>query len=244
MTINKTWANIVIVATTLVGGVSLVGFLIFLFAGPYGWINLGLSTHEALLFDGLLCFAFFIQHSVMIRRSFRRHLSAAVPTIYHGAVYTLASGIVLLALLVLWQEAGPVLLSLSGAPRMLTRAVFLAGLIGFAWGASSLRGFDTFGLRPIRAQLRGSRVSNNPLSIRGPYRWVRHPLYFFMLVLIWSHPDVTAGRLLFNVSWTCWVFLGTWLEERDLVAEFGQPYKDFQKNVPMLVPWKGPADPL
>jgi protein-S-isoprenylcysteine O-methyltransferase Ste14 len=156
-------------------------------------------------------------------------------------LYTIVSGIFLLGLLMLWQETGPLFLSLDGALRLFARAVFFAALMGFAWGASSLGGFDTFGLRPIRARLRGSRVSNTRLSIRGAYRWVRHPLYFCVLVFIWSHPHVTADRLVFNLSWTCWIILGTWLEERDLVAEFGQSYRDYQKNVPMLVPWKGPV---
>lgn len=244
MSIYRIWAHTVIAATTLVGTVSLLGFLVFLFTGPFGWMDLGLVTSRALALDGLLCIAFFIQHSVMIRKFFRQHLSAVVPSIYHGVFYAFISGVLLLALLILWQETGPVLLSFRGAFRFLNRTLFIAGLIGFAWGATSLRGFDTFGLRPIRAKLRASRLSSMPFSVRGAYRWVRHPLYFCMLVLIWSHPHVTADRLLFNVSWTGWIILGTWLEERDLVAEFGQRYRNFQNNVPMLVPWKGPADPI
>jgi protein-S-isoprenylcysteine O-methyltransferase Ste14 len=34
-----------------------------------------------------------------------------------------------------------------------------------------------------------------PLVVRGLYRWVRHPLYFWSLVLIWLTPQMTANRL-------------------------------------------------
>ena len=61
---------------------------------------------------------------------------------------------------------------------------------------------------------------------------------FFTLVIIWCSPDVTADRLLFNVLFTAWIVLGTLLEERDLAAEFGETYSDYQRKVPMLIPWK------
>ena len=82
-----------------------------------------------------------------------------------------------------------------------------------------------------------------PLAIRGPYRWVRHPLYSLFVVMLWTFPDLTADRLLFNVLFTAWIVLGSVLEERDLAREFGDPYRTYQSQVPMLVPWRRPAGP-
>ena len=76
-----------------------------------------------------------------------------------------------------------------------------------------------------------------PLAIRGPYRWVRHPLYSFVLLLIWSCPDLSVDRIMFNVLMTGWIVVGTYLEERDLVDEFGDDYQEYQRRVPMLVPF-------
>jgi len=66
----------------------------------------------------------------------------------------------------------------------------------------ALGSFDTFGLRPILDRLRGMDSPPLPFTVRGPYRWVRHLLYSFCLLMIWSCPDLTADRLLFNVFWT------------------------------------------
>ena len=82
-----------------------------------------------------------------------------------------------------------------------------------------------------------------PLAIRGPYRWVRHPLYSLFLVLLWVCPDITADRLLLNTLFTAWIVLGTVLEERDLARDLGDPYRAYQRQVPMLVPWKVPGRP-
>lgn len=53
------------------------------------------------------------------------------------------------------------------------------------------------------------------------------------------HPSTCSDRLLFNVLWTSWIILGSYLEERDLVAEFGERYRAYQQTVPMLLPWRG-----
>jgi protein-S-isoprenylcysteine O-methyltransferase Ste14 len=59
--------------------------------------------------------------------------------------------------------------------------------------------------------------------------------------MIWANPHFSQNRLLFNALWTIWIIIGTRLEERDLAAEFGDGYRDYQKRVPMLIPWKFPA---
>jgi protein-S-isoprenylcysteine O-methyltransferase Ste14 len=41
--------------------------------------------------------------------------------------------------------------------------------------------------------------------------------------------------------WSGWMLVGTLLEERDLVADFGDAYRRYQRQVPMLVPWRRPA---
>ena len=61
-------------------------------------------------------------------------------------------------------------------------------------------------------------------------------MYFFVLLMIWSYPDLTLDRALFNVLWTLWIIIGSVFEERDLVAEFGDRYREYQRNVPMLIP--------
>jgi len=76
--------------------------------------------------------------------------------------------------------------------------------------------------------------------VQGAYRWVRHPLYYVVLLMIWSYPVLTVDRLLFNVLWTTWIVIGARLEERDLAAEFGDDYREYQRNVPMLLPTRIP----
>jgi protein-S-isoprenylcysteine O-methyltransferase Ste14 len=215
-------------------------FAVFLVSGPIAIVRFGATERQALLWDGMLSILFFIQHSGMIRTSFRTWLAPIVPRHYHPATYAIASGIALTAVVLLWQPSQTVLYQAEGMLRLLARAISILAIVGFLWGVRALGNFDTFGLNPIRAYLHGKQLRAPNVIIRGPYLWVRHPLYFFMLVLIWSFPDVSLDRLLFNVLWTPWIVLGTYLEEKDLVAEFGEKYRHYQKTVPMLFPWRFP----
>ena len=67
--------------------------------------------------------------------------------------------------------------------------------------------------------------------------WPRHPLYFSVLLLIWFCPDLTADRLLANILWSAWIWMATRWEERDLTGDFGDAYREYQKRVPMLIPY-------
>ncbi len=213
-----------------------MAFTVFLFAGPPGMIALDLDLWGDVATNTGLSLLFFVQHSGMVRRSFRRWLTRFVPEHYLGASYSIASGIVLLAVVLFWQESEQVIANATGVWRWAARTVFFLAVGGVIWGAVALNGFDSLGLRPIRNRFRASAPMSFVLAVRGPYRWVRHPLYFFVLLMIWSYPNLTVDRALFNVLWTVWIFFGSVLEERDLVAEFGDRYRKYQRDVPMLIP--------
>jgi protein-S-isoprenylcysteine O-methyltransferase Ste14 len=235
-------AYVILALSALLGGLSLLGFGFVLALGPFELVPLGLSVPTALAWDAGLCLVFFVQHSGMLRRPCRERLGRALPGHLLPAVYSIASGVALLPTIVLWQRT-PVLLNVDGAPRWALRGVFVLAGLGFLWAVRSLGSFDTFGFQPIRAHLRGDEHRTMPLAIRGPYRWVRHPLYSLFLVLLWACPDVTADRLLLATLFTAWIVLGSTLEERDLVRQFGDVYQAYQRQVPMLVPWKRPGRP-
>lgn len=225
-------------AAWMLGGSSMALLAAFLFCGPFHFVALKLPTGAALTIDAALCLLFFTQHSLMVRKSFQKRLSSVVPPYCQRAIYAVASGVALLALVIFWQPTAPTLFSVQGAARWLLRSIFLGSALGFLWGIKSLGAFDAFGVQPIKAHLHKREFRPVEFTIKGPYRWVRHPLYSFALVLIWFVPDYSADRLLLNLSWSVWIVIGTLLEERDLVTEFGPKYTDYKKNVPMLVPWR------
>jgi protein-S-isoprenylcysteine O-methyltransferase Ste14 len=218
------------------GGGSLGYLAYFLLVGPPSAIDLGGSPAARLAWDSLLCLVFFLQHSGMIRRGAKARLAQRVPAIYSPALYTIASGTALFAVILLWQPTNQFLFRLHGPLRWLPACFVVLALAGFIWGIHALRTFDPFGIEAVTTPLRGASPPAARFVVGGPYRYVRHPLYLFLLLLIWSTPQLSTDRLLFNVLWTAWIVVGATLEERDLLGDFGGTYRQYHLSVPMLLP--------
>jgi methanethiol S-methyltransferase len=75
------------------------------------------------------------------------------------------------------------------------------------------------------------------LVTRGFYRWVRHPLYFFSLVLFWLLPLMTNVSLAFVIAASLYFVIGTLPEEKKLVEIYGQSYRQYQQDVSRIIPW-------
>ncbi len=234
---RKPGAFLLVAAAYVLGGGGMLAWLAFLIFGPLVPVDVGLGVAGSLMLDTFLCLLFFIQHSIMVRRGFRLWLTRSVRADFHGALYAVASGTVLLLLTGLWQPVGSVLWTPPGPFRWAMIMVLLAAGAGAWWGSKSLGDFDALGVKPaLRAFDSQKVVTTTPFTVRGPYRWVRHPLYLFSLIIIWSCPIFTVDRLLHNGLWTIWIIIGATMEERDLVGCFGEAYRSYQKTVPMLLP--------
>ncbi len=234
---HKAIDYIMIALAIIFGG----GSIVLLFGTGTAWYAFGWTEWAVLVWDAFLSFVFFIQHSGMVRDGFRKRLSAFVPPRYLGAVYSIASGVALIAVVVLWQRSALMVYHADGVLYWMLRCVALAAVVFFVLSLISFKSFDMLGLKPIRYHLRGIVPRRSPFVVRGAYRWVRHPFYACILVLFWTEPVVTADELLFNIVWSGWIYVGSTFEERDLIREFGDAYLEYQKRVPRFFPWRRPA---
>jgi protein-S-isoprenylcysteine O-methyltransferase Ste14 len=230
--------------SAMIGMGSIGVFTVFLYVGPFHLVTLPLDSIEQLLFDAGLCLFFFLQHSGMIRRNVKRQLLRWIPEQYFASVFSVLSGIVLLTLLGFWQASPLLLASAEGSLRWVLRGGFLIVLMLQFWPLFTLNAADLFGIQALvgkpQALGKPQTHSSEQIQLVGPYRWVRHPIYFTSMLLVWLHPDLTADRLLLNILFTLWIFLGTMWEERDLVAIHGETYRTYQRLVPMLIPYRIP----
>lgn len=230
-------ALVLIAAAYVLGGGGILAWLIFLLWGPLMALDLDTGISGSLLLDACLCLLFFIQHSLMVRRRFRVWLARRVRADFHGALYAALSGAGLLLLTGLWQPVGIDLWRPEGALRWLLLALFFSSGMGAWWGYRSLGRFDALGVQAAWRAMNGSKpLKGARLTVRGPYRWVRHPLYLFSLIIIWTGPVFSLDRLLHNGLWSIWIVIGAVMEERDLVDCFGDAYRAYQQAVPMLLP--------
>jgi len=82
--------------------------------------------------------------------------------------------------------------------------------------------------------LTGRRAPDVRFKTPSLYKVVRHPIYLGFIVAFWAAPVMTVGHLLFAVMTTGYIMVGIFLEERDLVAQFGDDYRRYRERVSML----------
>jgi len=94
------------------------------------------------------------------------------------------------------------------------------------------------GLSQALAYLRGDPLPlrEPPLQVKGMYALMRHPLYFFTLLVIWPLPVMTVNILIFNLGATLYLAVGSLIEERRLEKAYGDAYRTYRRQVPWLIP--------
>ena len=89
------------------------------------------------------------------------------------------------------------------------------------------------------SQLFGQQSAEGDLQVHGFYCRVRHPLYLLAILLMWLTPGMTVSILTLYAWMTLYFVIGSVHEEQRLVDEFGQAYRDYQRQVPRLIPRPG-----
>lgn len=192
---------------------------------------------EALIVNLLLLGLFAVQHSVMARPAFKRAWTKIVPKAVERSTYVLAATAALALLLWQWRAMEANVWTVTDPVWVgVLWALFAIGWIVLFTSTFLINHFELFGLKQTWAAFSGREPK--PQSFTTPlfYKYVRHPLYLGFIIAFWSAPVMSVGHLLFALASTGYILVGIWFEERDLIAHFGERYRQYQQDVGMLVP--------
>jgi methanethiol S-methyltransferase len=198
----------------------------------------GTFSIPALLIDALLLGLFAIQHSVMARPWFKRAWTKFVPHVVERSTYVVLASLCLDLLYWQWRPmTGVVWNVVNPAGRVVLIALFVLGWFTVLLSTMLVNHADLFGVRQVWFHLRGHEYE--PIGFKTPmlYRSVRHPIYLGFLIAFWATPTMTQGHLLFAIATTAYVLLAIQFEEHDLIASFGDAYRQYRQSTPMLLPF-------
>lgn len=191
----------------------------------------------SLLINAALLVLFVVQHTIMARPGFKRWWTRIVPHSIERSTYVLAASACFALLYWQWRPLPEVVWQATHPAAIWgLSALSVFGYV-FALAASAMVShFELFGLRQVWFRLRERTYSPVGFRLRGLYKLVRHPLMVGFLIAFWATPTMTVGHLFFAVMTTLYIFFGTFVEERDLVAEHGEDYLSYRRQVRGFVP--------
>ncbi len=184
-----------------------------------------------------LFLAYFAIHSLTaslwLKRLVAAHLPGLVP--YYRLLFNALAMLLAIPLaLVVWQQPGEPLWQWQGMAFYLANAMALLAAIAFLYSLSMYDMAEFWGMRQLRCKV--SEVKDMECFKISPFhRYVRHPWYTMLLVILWTR-DITTTTLLVYALITLYLALGSRLEERKLIAYHGEVYQRYRERVPGLIP--------
>ncbi|MCD9149034.1 isoprenylcysteine carboxylmethyltransferase family protein [Pseudophaeobacter sp. MA21411-1] len=199
------------------------------------------AVATSIIINLALLSAFALQHSIMARPAFKRLWTKIIPKAAERSTYILMTCAALILIFVFWQPlATPVWDVGNTAFGTVLTVLFGIGWLVVLTSTFMIDHFDLFGLKQIYANLKNRNATHPGFLKVGLYRLVRHPIMTGFLIAFWAAPTMSVGHLLFALVTTGYIVIAVLhLEEKDLIAEIGNDYRAYQREVPAFVPGLG-----
>jgi protein-S-isoprenylcysteine O-methyltransferase Ste14 len=191
----------------------------------------------SLLINSALLMAFVVQHTVMARPAFKRWITQYIPRSIERSTFVYAAAACFGLLFwqwrplpqIIWQVETPALAwAISG--------VSLLGYVIVVLASCMVSHADLFGLRQTWLRFTDKAYTPVGFKLRGLYKLVRHPLMLGFIIAFWATPVMTVGHLFFAIMVSIYIAVGVWFEERDLIAEHGESYLAYRRQVRGIIP--------
>lgn len=115
-----------------------------------------------------------------------------------------------------------------------------AALIGLLWSFKYICVKEFLGISQIERYIQKKYSSDLDedltLTIDGPFKYSRHPIYFFSIIFLLFRPTMDLFYLTFFLLIVAYFYIGAYYEEKKLVRIFGEVYSRYQKSVPQIFP--------
>ena len=180
-------------------------------------------------------------HSYLISVRFTQFIERSLKNYYawYRLFYVLLSLVLLVPLIKYTSSMDNEIIIEWVSPWSVIRIIMMWGsLLTFFWAFFfNYDSLSFFGIRQI-LNFGKTKIINPALEIKknGLLGIIRHPMYLCLIIYLWCQTfrivDIVVNSIL-----TVYVLIGTILEEKKLVLEFGDYYIKYQQEVPMLIPF-------
>ena len=180
-------------------------------------------------------------HSYLISIRFTNLMTRLLKNYYafYRICYVLISFILLVPLInITGQIDNQVIKTYSLSLTIVRYVLISSSLLMFFWAFFfNYDSLSFFGIRQILNFWKDKKINpSDEVKKNGLLGIIRHPMYFALILYLWCQ-TFRVSDIVVNIVLTIYIIIGTRLEEKKLVLEFGDTYVRYQQEVPMLIPF-------
>jgi protein-S-isoprenylcysteine O-methyltransferase Ste14 len=181
------------------------------------------------LWDVALFSLFALHHSVFARETVRVGMDRRWPG-RERSIFVWTASLLLLGVCGAWRGVPGVAWAVTGPAVWVVYGLRAWGIVLTARSAGIIDVWELAGVRPAR-HAPGARGGSETFTTRGPYGWVRHPIYSGWFLVVFAVPTMTMTQLVFAVVSSAYLIVGIVFEERSLVRAAPEAYRAYQERV-------------
>ncbi|NNL43451.1 MAG: hypothetical protein HKO79_13255 [Desulfobacterales bacterium] len=134
----------------------------------------------------------------------------------------------------------PVLFRWQGYMIIFQIALFIIVVALFISGGLKYDLLQFLGIKQIQSGESQVTLSQSvDIDTSGILSFTRHPWYLAAIIFVWIvHREISVSTLIVNIVLTIYLVIGTILEEKKLIIELGDQYRNYIERVSMLFPAK------
>jgi protein-S-isoprenylcysteine O-methyltransferase Ste14 len=193
----------------------------------------------------VLISAFCVSHSFLASNKVKKAIQKKYGDFiaYYRVAYNIVS---VITLLIIYPYIPLIHITLYDLPNpydLIILFLQFSSLLGFIWSAKYFSFGEFVGFNQIRRLKAGNYIATDlderlTLRIEGPYKYSRHPVYFFSILFLILRPVMSLTYFIIVVIFVIYFYIASIFEEKRLVEKFGDVYINYQKTVLRIVPIK------
>jgi len=190
-----------------------------------------------------LFFLFASSHSILAAFNVKQRITERLGSkiAFYRLFYNISSILIFIAVYYLCPKPNLIIYDLQFPFDLIIFSIQVLGIIGVFWAGSFINFKEFLGLSQIKRYLEDSYKIDDldeyhELVVQGPFKFSRHPIYFFSIIILGFRPTMDLFYLVFFICMLTYFYVGSIYEEKSLEKRYGSLYVEYKNKVPRLTP--------
>jgi len=192
-----------------------------------------------------LFFFFALSHTLFASTKLKRRIAerGGDKIAFYRLFYNISSLLIFIAIFEIAPKPGQVIYDAHYPYDILIFVLQMFALLGVIWSVWKVDLKEFLGIAQIirwsKGEYKIDELEERSTFYRnGAFKFSRHPLYFFGILFLGLRSTMDLFYLTLFICVALYFIIGSYYEEKKLVEKFGDEYREYQKKVPRLFPFK------